>query len=259
MGIGTGRNNIVVAVPQALPKPPDVVKEGEVPGGVLLPCTLAGKPAGGLQSLIPLTFEGVRATIDRVALSLPVFLQENGTEEVTGEKTVKTHYNTLKLAKEATEALPPIPIEEEDATLATPNQRFEHNESKIFYALEEATWDVVVATDITQHLGVLPITVTVIARIVGPEGPLWSQSFDVPLRYVKGIAGGAIGAGVLEAYADLTNPLPIDCERKYSLQLLIFVPTATKPNVQLGLTSAAAAGNGSATVYYNFETGPPSK
>lgn len=263
MGVGTGRSNIAVAVPQALPLPPDVAKLGEVPGGILIPCTDSSKPAGGAQALYPLTFQGIRASVNRISLRLPVWMEELLNEKSSSENVVTTQYHTEKLAEEAALAEGgPLVLSEIHVTPKTVDQRLEIEEIENAYILEKAAFRVRKSEIVKRQWSVLPVTVTVVARIIGPEGTIWSQGFDVPLRFQKQAAGGGPGTGVLESYVDLTNGLPIDCEKRYSLELLIFVPTGVKTNTQLGLETVnekTFAGTGGVVIYYDYETGPPSK
>lgn len=263
MGIGAGRSSITIPVPRALPQPPDVAVLGEVPGGVLVPVTDATKPAGGAQALYPLTFQGVRAAINRITLRLPVWLEELANETASSENSVTTQYNSEKAAEEnATTVGGPVVLFETHVIPSTVDQRLEIEEIENAFILEKAAWRVRKSEIVKRAWSVLPMTATVVARIVGPEGTIWSQGFDVPLRLQKLPAGGGPGTGVLEAYVDLTNGLPIDCEKRYSLQLLIFVPAGVKTNAQLGrevVNGKFVVGTGGVVIYYDYETGPPSK
>jgi hypothetical protein len=262
VGVGTGRNELAIAIPQALPKPPDITTLGEVPGGLLIACTPNEPPPGGTtkRTNYALKFEGIRAQIRRLAILLPVFVGEQVLQKQTVTTETRTIYGTEEEAIKAYNFVGGAPLLDKTQVPIAPDQAFESEVNKFAYFRE---LEVVEAQGKKEtERSVLPITVQVVVRINGPEGTIFSESFDVPVRYVFGPAGKGAGAGLLEKYVDLVNPLAIDCDFTYGLELLVFIPASVVTNTQLGVTlnkEAAVQGTGGVSFYYDLETGPPSK
>lgn len=75
-----GASSLTLEVPRAIPKPPDVAAEGQVPGGQITPCTPAG-PSDVIarRNEYALNFQspqGTRLLLRRIHLRLPVLLVE---------------------------------------------------------------------------------------------------------------------------------------------------------------------------------------
>jgi hypothetical protein len=325
--MGEGSSYLAVPVPKAIAKPPDVAVEGQVPGGVLIPCT----PQAGTEIVnrrqYRLVFpyrQGFQLTLRRIHVSLPVGLEEQGlakqetttidsktyASEALAKKAFESIATQIKLLQESKPNLSSLfklqekaflegggesagyleadaayeagvaevgrinaEIEalEAEASLSTKTETIENWASDKHYtkvttttvkSLVGSTVRSTVTT-VTEE-SVLPINVTVVARLIGPDGELWSDSFSVPMRYYQGNPGAAIGTGTLDAYADLNNGIDLNPAHLYSLALFIFVPTsaATLTHPQLGVEmkgAEAVLGNGEITLLYDIETVPVGK
>jgi hypothetical protein len=251
-------SQIELPIPQALPQPPDVAAEGKVPGGELLPCLpVNGEPRYGKAWLLELGLgDGFEIEISRFRLAFPVFLNENAgviTENLQTKN--ETVFETEAEAKEASFAkggLPALQVTEHPITI---DSRYENVEVKPKYTHEA---NVVVNDEETViRRSLLPITVTVAVRLIGPDGPIWGDSYDVPISYVQGNAteGEGAGLGLLEEYVDLTNPLTLSSEEgPYGIELLVYMPERKEvfANLQLGVTienEQAVPGTGGITLY----------
>jgi hypothetical protein len=256
-----GESYLTVPVPQALPKPPDVAIEGQVPGGVLLPCTPATAEAGSVvanRNQYRLAFpvqQGTRLSLKRIHLAIPVLVAEFELEKQETTTKSKTRYKTEAEGKEAAEAKGGQPTITESVKPVGPRDPYERQIINTSYLLEETVF---VRTTIQDavYRSVLGTTVTVVARIVGPDGEIWSESFEVPVRWVFGEPPNGNGGGRLDAYADLTNPITVYPDKSYSLALLLFIPSSVKCNAQLGVeirNNAEVVGEGAVTLFYDVE------
>jgi hypothetical protein len=252
---GEGRDYAAIPVPKAQPEPPDVQEAGRVPGGVLVPCTPAPGAQTSRRTSYVIKFQGVRAEITRILVKLPVWLEEKEVEE-TPHATTETR-QSFETEAEASHAANYRVTQEEEITPQGYEQPFE---SKKTTSTAFAQTNKLIVEDTTAiKRSVLPTTVTVVARISGPEGPVWSQSFDVLLHPVKGEPPHTIGTGLLEQYVDLDNNIPIDAEKVYGLELLVFVPSKAASNIQIGTIGEDQEGEGEVVLFYVYETGPVNK
>lgn len=258
-----GASYLTITVEQALPKPPDVAAEGKVPGGQLIPCTpqypegqaLANRTgyrlAFGLQ-------QGSYVTLRRIHLQLPVYVGETGFE-----KTTQTTKQEKRKETKAGEPPEYEPIESQSISPIGFDSRYE---KKVTTYKVKVTGPVVTEEEeMTISRSVLPITVTVVVRLYTPDGVAWTESFEVPVHYAFGAAGAAVGVGLLDSYADLTNPIPIDPGARNFIQVSVFIPSSVKTNTQIGVeintekAEAFAGSTGEITLLYDLETGPVGK
>lgn len=253
-----GASTIPVGVSVCQPLPPDIAKTFECPGSQLLPCTPDSPTdvkTGRTQ--YALKFLGRSAAIRRIGLSIPIQLEEIELEQATTKGQIGTIYKTETEAKEAQENIGGRLNNSLESTPIGPDARFE--ETNVGTEIARFGTQVDVFTTTATSRSVLPITPTVVARIIGEDGVKWAGSFDVPVRWASGVPGKAIGLGVLEAYADLVNPLELDSSKTYGLELLVFIPTPVKTNTRLGLTPGGEPGPGLVTIFYDLEEGTPNK
>ncbi len=268
-----GRDVLLVPVTQWLPIPPDVAATGSDPPNELLPCTPweGGKqPPLYMRNQAALTFQGVRATIKRILLNFPVLLIEKATEVTTSLAVSETAFKTEEERNHAYEGEGGLDWFDEPEKAGTPDSPWESSTTKPAYE-KKGAGELVKTSSTKTERSVLPVTVKVVARINGPEGTLWTQSFEVPIHYAGSLGGGkppgsAPGVGTLEQYVDLQNEIPLDCTDTYGLELLVYVPSSVETNVQLGTVIAKISGEGHAeiepgstgavSIFYDLETGP---
>lgn len=260
--MGQGASQVAVAVPHALPREPDIPAITAVPGGVLVPCSIeAPNKVNRNDVRVPFTpTQGARVIVRRIHLSLPVWLTEKELEkqESTDESNVK--YKSEAEAIKAAEGLPENGTTNKTVPIS-PATAYEQTATQVENSRVVA--QVFTKTKTKVNRSVLPVTVTVVARLNGPEGEVWSESFAVPLRYVQGNPGTtATGVGAIDAYADLVNGLELNPEQAYSLALLIQIPAAVKTDARIGLeviNGASVVGKGEVTFFYDVETTPVGK
>jgi hypothetical protein len=259
-----GESQLQLDVLQALPKPPDVKEEGRVPGGQLTPLSPAqGAPTCRRNEYL-LAFQspqGTRLAIKRIHLRLPVYLEERELESQTTSDESNAKYRTEAQAISAAESLPENGTTNATNSAISPEAPYQHTSthlesSRILSQVFQSTKQVVTRS-------VLPVTIQVLAAIMGPDGQIWSESFDVPINYVRGTPASAIGTGLIDTYADLTNALPIDPTKVYGLAFYVRIPTTVTTNTQLGIENegggATVGKNSSVTLFYDIESAPIGK
>jgi len=264
--MGEGASYLSLPIVRCFPQPPDIAVAGHVPGGVLLPCAPENGTAtttGKKQYLVDFAFkQGVRLTIKRIHVDLPLLMAENELEEHTEEEINFTEYETEPEVAEAVhgkggrlknfQTIKPI-------SYAAPYE-FTSGEITLEFGFSK---EVKETRKTRLKRSVLPITVTIQVQLNGPGGELWAQSFDAELHYVYGNPGLAIGTAHIAMYADLVNPLVIDPDKVYGLQLYMLVPSSVKTNMQIGTIAENETikfGNGGEVrFFYDIETGSPGK
>jgi hypothetical protein len=264
--MGEGASSLSIEIGQAYPMPPDIPEAGRVPGGALVPCTpfapeLPTVSRNQWRLDFPFT-QGFALTLRRIQVALPVFLLELGLELQKATTKTVTRYKTGKEAEEANEGAGGyVNRSEELQTIgyATRYERIWQTTSSKFVPSLEAEH----TSEIHTERSILPVTVQVVARLIGPEGLIWSESYDVPIHYVQGIAPGtAAGSGRIDAYADLNNPIAIDPAKSYGLELLMAIPTSVGTNTQLGIeivNGSFVQGKGEVVFFYDLQTAPVGK
>lgn len=264
--MGEGSSYLTVPIPRAQPEPPDVTVAGTVPGGKVIPCTPLQTSGVVNRTQYRLSFpfrQGVRITIRRIHLKLPMSLEEVVSEKQELVVADFTVYKTEAEAQEAAEGLGGFASETETQRPPSYSESSERVKTKNTIARVGAITKVLRA--ITTERSILPITMTVIARLIGPDGEMWSDSFDVPMHFTGAVGPGnlPIGTGNIDAYADLQNGLVLDPDQRYSLALLVFVPSSVATSPVLGLELDPAkkpvAGDGEMTLWYDVETGSVGK
>jgi hypothetical protein len=249
-------------------KPPDVTVPFRIPGGQLTPLT----PNDGSQTvrrnqyLIPFNVQqGCRVVVKQLAVTLPVILKE--LEAVVTTLTDVT-YKVFKTEAEAVEhqqgaggiieeAVKKIPM-----GYAAHGEEIKQEEARVQTKVNNSRDTLIEKTT----RSVLPVTITVALRIYGPNGLLWSTSQELEIHFVfiEGFGlGTAVGVGLLESYADLTNALELDPSAgPYGLGLAVLVPTSVPTEVAAGLERIAGesvAGKGGVTLLYDVVPAPLGK
>jgi hypothetical protein len=255
-----GESSVSIPVEQAFPAPPDVAVVGEVPGGAVFPCTPQiprGAPVRNrTEWLIPFAFtQGQQLRITRIRVALPVFLEEG---ELDKGEVVDKSETKFKTEGEVNEEEARSHRSDTSTTWIGYETRYEKITTTVV-PIPGTALTLVTNTHTASERSVLPVTVTVIARLTGPDGPIWSSSWDVPLHYAHGEAGHAFGTGTIEEYIDLNNGLTINPEQPLTLALLVSVPSTVKSNIQIGPEFNTGTGlfvvapNGEVELYYETE------
>jgi hypothetical protein len=271
--MSVGASQLFVAIPQAFPKRPDIAASGQVPGGVFVPCTPIGPAFGGTAPLVNrneyrLDFQipaGFILAVKRIHVKLPVLLVEDALETLPAVTEIhSTTYASETEAVEAAAGKGGNPGGEAHPTTTrkpiSPTAPYEFT-NDVATVTRSGTF-VLIEHKLESQKSVLPCTPTIVTRLKGPEGEMWSESFEVPLRYLSGTAGVATGTGVIDAYADLQNALSIDPGKTYSLAFAIFIPSTELTNPQLGTeihNGTQEQGSGGVTLFYDIEHAPVGK
>jgi hypothetical protein len=271
--MGEGASSIEIPIVSARPEPPDITVLGRVPGGVLFPCT----PTGYGQETVNrnqyrVSFpegQGVKLLLRRIQLMFSVILLEDEFENSTAEEHNQTYYLTPAEAMGAWEGAGGRQGEnsstEKPITLSSP---FEETKTKHEFVNLSAARIIEEVKFITIRRSVLPITLTMAIRLYGPDGLLWGESMEVPMRPVAtNKAGFSTGVGRVDSYIDLTNPIALQADRIYGLQFLVMVPSTALSDPQIGVENKKGAiggievgpGEGSVSLWYDIETGPVNK
>lgn len=178
--MGEGSSYLTVPIDQALPKPPDVTIEGQVPCGGLVAFTPVGATAMERRKY-RLQFpvgQGVSLTLTRLRIQVPVFLEELELREQSVPFTETRKYET-----------------EEEAEHGRLGKEGQDNKSE---TIKQIAWDspyervlidgstykregtlVIREGHVRSWRSLLPVTVQVVVGLFGPDGEVWSQAFDV--------------------------------------------------------------------------------
>lgn len=237
--------SLSVPIPESIPVTSTLANTNLAKGGLL---TEYGTYLGAVEPTVvqggyPVRFDPSIMqvyAVSRIHLLLWVFIGEGEVETtpsiITLDETIQ--YGTLLEAEEIAagkEGKPITKITRQQTTVNRPwTQTTESTETT--HAAESRVVHTTVAT--TELRQVLPITVQVVAQLEGPEGIVWSQTFDVLVKWNGGAGsvGHLAGTGVLDGYADLVNPLTVYASQNYRLRLFVAVPTAAVTNTQLAIT-----------------------
>lgn len=264
-----GSSELVVPVPFAtpistgLPTPPFLLQQFEPSGAG------AQRVKGRLY---PLPFgigDGFQVAVRRIHLRLPVVVTEvPGGESRTVTTEDRSHYATETEAVSAFEGAGGKPTETVTVTPGTPGEPFVKTVTTYAYAHEFGNF---VATTVktTTTTSVLPASVQLLAALIGPEGAVWAQSFDVPVPWAHGSqeTGNGVGQGIVDSYADLQNPLVMTPNRNiYGLALYGRIPSCgiEGPSLKIGLEVdyKGVPQNGEhseVTLFYDIERAPVGK
>jgi hypothetical protein len=266
-----GASTLTIPIASAQPKEPDVIEAGHVPGGVLVPVT-PGSPKESVtrrnnwRLSFPFT-QGFLLTIRRLHVVLPVVLSELALEKSTTTMTTRKKYASKAEAVEAQGGKGGIFTKIQRIAPIGQDTHFVEekitNVSKVEDVGEETNL-VVVEEQVETLRSVIPTSVTVVVRINGPEGPIWADSYEAPIHYAQTAAPPGSGSGLVDAYADLVNGIPIaGAVGEYSMEILLAVPTTVATNTQIGpemKNGAVVAGTqGAVTFFYDVEQAPMGK
>jgi hypothetical protein len=254
--MGEGSSQVSVPIVLAQPAPPDITTLGHVPGNKFFPCTPEGaEKASRTQYRVDFPFkQGYAARIHSIHFTLPVFLEELSLGSQTSEGLRQTKYKTEGEAQEAVEGKEGQFNLEETVTNPGPEQRYERRVEKGNEWSREGT---IAREKVTTTIewSTLPCPARVIARLVGPEGIIWAETFEVDLAWsLGGHIGAFTGIGAIDQFVDLTNPIAIDPTKTYGLELLISVGSLISTNVKIGPSVAPTGPGGEATFFYDLET-----
>lgn len=259
--MSVGISYLEIPVPHAQPLEPDVAEKHYIPGGTLVRCSPF--PVGSVPTVnrtdyrlaFPFT-QGQQLTVRRIAVDLPVLFAEKELEKQTSLVAEESENNSEAIAIEKAKT---YVIKQETIRSIGYAQRFEREFAQTIasnFAGSKSSSEV----QTTTERSVIPVSVQVVARLTGPDGLLWSESFDVAIQYVEGPAGTAIGTGRIGAYSDLNNGIELDGSKVYGLGFSVFVPASVRTGVHLGLVMPGAVpGNGAVTLFYDIETVPVGK
>ncbi len=257
-----GSSQLTIPVNQDLAD--DALPANEVAGGILTPL----KPFFGEDTFqrdfhlvrFDAPHAATRLLIRRLRLRLPVMLGEAGELETETDEIREESHHPSEAEAEAAAAT--YTIKDEEIIPIGPDRHYEKRVEQII-ATEHGGAQSNAISKVTISRSVLPITIIILARLVGPDGELWSDSFETPIRYVSGPPSTALGAGFLNTYADLTNPLTIDPNKLYGLGFSVLVPTHVKTIPGLGQelsgTEARGGEHGEATFFYDILAAPAGK
>ena len=207
--------------------------------------------------------DGYQATVRRIHVLLPVFLEELNLETTTAEDTNVTQYETEEEAGKRVLGFEGQPTSSSRIQAIGGSTRYESVVASFTYKANKRLVEVTEKT--TTKRSLLPVTITVVVRLNGPEGAVWAESYEVPVGYAFGVAGKAKGVGLVDAYADLVNGLVIPTpQSSFSMEILLLVPAAVFSNAQIGLevlelSSPAPGTQGKVAFFYDLETVPVGK
>lgn len=194
-----------------------------------------GKPGGYALPFDPSQMQVY--AVNRIHLELPILILESENETLPEFD----HKETFQYSNEAeaTNATNWVGGGIAENTVITPQSVGAPYEERIEQVGRgKAGFNVFITTKTKRSKSVLPIEADIVARLIGPEGVVWSNSYPITVRYVGqggGVKGGkGMGIAFIDSYTDLNNPLIVFGDQNYTLHLFMSLPTLATTNSQVG-------------------------
>jgi hypothetical protein len=265
-------------IPTAEPTEPDVPVTEVAPGGILVPLR-PGRSAPKTPTVRSNEFllqftegAGMLLTLKRIYLAIPVILQEwkepaqgNTGLEILEETTSNTTiYSSAEEALNIAEGHGGLPVETEEITPISYAAPYSKTNTSYSRGLEGSTLTTKEKSRIERTI--IPITIQLEVTLRDASDALWAETYDVAMHqvvapYLPTTPGRYTASGLVNGYADLTNPIPLrpDLE-KYGIALSVFVPSKLSTIVAAGQQPKENAegkpGPGEITLLYDTQPAP---